>query len=112
MIHKLRLALAAVLVVLFAATLIRLAPPYVRNWKLQGFLNDLSEDSSSNTAAPDVIEARVVGKAASLGIPLHTGDVTVEHRPASLHIRALYVVRIDLPLYTVDLHFRPEAGGA
>ena len=50
-------------------------------------------------------------KASSLGIPLHTGDVTVERHSANLHIRALYVVRVDLPLYTVDLHFRPEAGG-
>lgn len=109
---KFRLALAAVIVLVFAATTTRLAPPYIQNWKLQGYLNDLSEDTSTATTAPAVLEARVLDKASSLGIPLHTGDVTVEHHSSSLHIRALYVIRVDLPLYTVDLHFRPEAGGA
>ena len=108
---KFRLALAALILLGFAATTARLAPPYIQNWKLQSYLNGLSEDASTAAVPPAVLEARVMDKASSLGIPLHTGDVTVERHSANLHIRALYVVRVDLPLYTVDLHFRPEAGG-
>jgi hypothetical protein len=28
-----------------------------------------------------------------------------------LRVDIIYVIRVDLPLYTVDLHFHPAAGG-
>ncbi len=44
-----------------------------------------------------------------MGLPVRTGDVQVAQGANSIKIEVLYVVHIDLPVYTVDLHFRPSA---
>jgi len=107
-----RTVLAVAILIGFAALGIRLIPAYLQSWKFQGYLNDISEDPDSAKLAPAVLEARVLNKAASIGVPLHLGDVQVERQNRGIHIRALYAVHIDLALYSVDLHFHPEAGGA
>lgn len=94
------------------AMVVRLAPPYIQNWKFQRYLNSAAEQPASSAKEVAVIQAQVIGKALSLNIPLKESDVEVEREDSRIHIKALYVVRVDLPGYTVDLHFRPEAGGA
>ena len=37
-------------------------------------------------------------------------NVHIERTADSVHIEVRYLVRVDLPLYTVDLHFYPGAG--
>ena len=62
-------------------------------------------------AQPEVVRARIVDKAGSLGLPVHSSDVSVKRVENALQIEALYVVHVDLIAYVVDLHFRPAAGG-
>ncbi len=89
-----------------------LAPPYVRNWRLQQYLNSLAVDPNAPSRPPEQIASDVSREAAGLGIALDASSVRVVIRGARLSIRAPYVVRVEMPGYAVDLHFRPEAGGA
>jgi hypothetical protein len=88
-----------------------LAPPYVRNWRLQQYLNSLAEDPSVSSQPPEQIASEVSREAARLGIALEASRVRVVIRGGRLSIRAPYLVRVEMPGYAVDLHFRPEAGG-
>ena len=86
-----------------------LLPPYFENWKLQQYLNDLGADPGTAGKTPEVLRANVVNKAAELGLPVHTEDVRVLKAGDALRIEVLYLVRVDLALYSVDLHFRPAS---
>lgn len=99
----------AVLVLLVLAGVL-LVPPYLENWKLQQYLNDLAVDAGASSSPVEVIRANVVNKASELGLPVHTEDVRVA-RPSdgTLKIEVLYVVHVGMSVYTVDLHFRPAA---
>lgn len=94
---------------IMAAIGVLLIPPYVENWKLQSFLNQMAQDPATAQKTPDILRANIIDKAASLGLPVHTDDVRVTQSGDGLKIEVLYIVRIDLPIYTVDLHFRPAA---
>ena len=108
---RLRLA-AGVAVLLFMAALgIRLVPPYVQNWKLQRFLNELMADPATANRPPSEVAAVISTQAGVLGLPVQPADVQVTRLESSFKIEVLYIVHIDLPGYTVDLHFRPVAGG-
>jgi hypothetical protein len=85
-----------------------LIPPYLENFKLQRYLNDLGADEATAKLPVEVIRTNVVNKAAELGLPVHGDDVRVARSPeGQLHIEVLYVVHVDMSLYSVDLHFRP-----
>ncbi len=101
---------AAVLVIVVAVGLV-LIPPYAANWQLQRYVNELTDDPATATQAPGVVQARVLNKAASLGLPVRGEDVSVTSSQGSLRISVLYIVHVDVAGYTVDLHFRPTAGG-
>jgi len=100
----------AVLLILGVIAII-LIPPYVQNFKLQRFVNELIEDPATAGLPPDVIRERVVSRAATLGLPVHGQDVQVKPVHNAIRIDVLYVVHVDVASYTVDLHFRPAAGG-
>lgn len=84
-----------------------LAPPYFENMTFQRYLDSAVESSSS----PEVLKAQIVNKAGQMGLPVHAGDVRVSKTDNGLRVDIVYVIRVDLPLYTVDLHFHPSAGG-
>jgi hypothetical protein len=52
----------------------------------------------------------VLAKAADLGLPVVADNVHIQRAPESVRIEVRYAVHVDLPLYTVDLHFYPGAG--
>jgi Domain of unknown function (DUF4845) len=104
-----RVAAGIGVLVVMAAIGVLLIPPYIENWKLQSFINQLAEDPAIAQKPPEMIRANIVDKAASLGLPVHTDDVRVTKSGDAFRIDVLYVVHVDLPIYTVDLHFRPKA---
>lgn len=91
--------------VLLAVVAGALIPPYFDNMKFQRFLDSAVERSQS----PEVLRAEIVSKAAQLGLPVRAGDVNVTRRGNRLLVEIVYIIRVDLPLYTVDLHFHPSA---
>ena len=84
---------------------IALVPPYLRNMQFQRWLDDLLESPPQ----AELLQAAVVNRAAQLGLPVRSGDVRVTRNGQKTRVEILYVVRVDLPLYTVDLHFHPAA---
>ncbi|MBI3679571.1 MAG: hypothetical protein HY235_04165 [Acidobacteria bacterium] len=104
-----RLAGIAVLValLLFCALLVN---PYVQNWKLQRYLEETAFAPQTQPQPAEVLTASVVDYAARLGLPVKADQVRVSKSEAGVFIEARYFVRVDLLLYTVDLHFRPSAG--
>lgn len=106
-----RIAAGIAVLALLVGMGVLLLPPYVANWKLQHYLVDLTDDSSAASQPAEVVREEIVNKAAALGLPVHEDDVRVTGQGDSLRIEVLYVVHVNLALYTVDLHFRPGAGG-
>ena len=105
-------AIAGVAVLLILAVIaVVLVPPYVQNYKLQRYVNEVIEDPATASVPPETIRDQLVAKAGSLGIPIRGEDVQVKHLPNSTRIDVLYVVHVDVAGYSVVLHFRPAAGG-
>jgi hypothetical protein len=106
-----KIAGVAVLVIL-AAIGAMLTPPYIQNWKLQRYVNGLVDDPATATQPSEAIRDKVVSRGSALGLPVHTGDVQVTRPENSVRIEVLYIVHVDFAGYSVDLHFRPAAGGS
>ena len=100
------LAVLAVLAILG----IRLIPIYLHNQELQQFVEDVGHRDGASTSSDDVLRSRVLAKAADLALPVKADDVHIQRSPEKVHIEVRYAVHVDLPLYTVDLHFYPGAG--
>jgi hypothetical protein len=109
---KWRLATGIAVLVLLALIGFALLPPYISNFQFQQYLNALVGDPASATVPVGQVKDRVVAKATSLGIRLAEQDVHVIRTDSEFKIEVLYLVRVDLTAYSVDLHFRPMAGGA
>lgn len=86
------------------------APIYVDNLKLQGFVADLTRREDTARQTDDRLRQIVVDKATELRLPVKADNVHIQRRPEGLRIDVRYFVRVNLPLYTVDLHFYPGAG--
>ncbi|MGH9657098.1 MAG: hypothetical protein ACRD96_01060 [Bryobacteraceae bacterium] len=107
---RLRLAGAVAILAVGAALGARLTPIYLKNLELQRFVEETTRDAANHTRPDAVLKTRVLEKAAVLGLPLRESNVQVKRPDGAIRIEARYVVRVDLPLYTVDLHFYPGAG--
>ena len=89
-----------------------LMPPYIQNWKLQRYVNGLVDDPATASQPSEAIRDKVVSRGEALGLPVHAGDVQVSRPQNSVRIDVLYIVHMDFAGYSVDLHFRPAAGGS
>jgi hypothetical protein len=106
-----RLAAGGIILSALVLAAVFLAPSYIRNIRLQQFLADMVQQPETYDIPPAMVQARVANAAAQLGIPVSPSQVKVTREGNSLLIEVRYFVRVDLPLYTVDLHFRARGGG-
>jgi hypothetical protein len=93
--------LAAALVYVIAM----LIPPYFQNARFQRFL----DGEVSKPVPPEMLKAEIVNRAAQMGLPLREGDVQITPAGNGLKVDIVYINRVDLKLYTVDLHFHLSA---
>jgi len=81
-----------------------LIPVYLHNMELERFVRDQPAGSD------EAIRQAIVDKGRSLGL-----DIALDHlqikRLAGGETQVRYVVRVTLPLYTVDLHFSSNLKG-
>jgi hypothetical protein len=89
---------------------VRLIPIYFHNQELQQFVEDVTHRPATPTSSDDVLRAWVLEKAANLDLPVAADNVHIARNAASVRMDVRYVVHVNLPLYTVDLHFYPGAG--
>jgi hypothetical protein len=104
--------IAAGIAVLLALLLfaIVLTPIYFHNMELQSFVATLTQSGSGQTTSDIGLRDRILGKAHSLNLPVTADDVHIRHVPDGLRIEVRYFVTVNLPGYTVNLHFYPRAG--
>jgi hypothetical protein len=88
----------------------RLAPYYIRNYEFQQYVEGVTQRVENREKSDDLLRTWMVEKAASLELPVKAENVQVKRSGEALRIDVRYVVRVDLPVYTVDLHFYPGAG--
>jgi hypothetical protein len=105
-----RLAAGAAVLAILAFLGARLFPIYLHNLELQQYVEDVTHRTSSYSASDDVLRTWVLDKAAQLSLPVHADNVHIRRESARLSIDVRYEMRVDLPLYTVNLHFYPGAG--
>ena len=102
-------AAAAVLTALLAFTAM-FAPIYYRNLELQNYVSGVAQRVENQTNSDDVLRTWVLEKAHELDLPVKEDNVHVIRSKEGVRIDVRYFVRVDLPGYTVDLHFYPGAG--
>jgi hypothetical protein len=107
---RLRQAAGVAVLVVLVVLGVRLIPIYVHNQELQQFVEDVTHRAAAPTSSDDVLRSWVLTKAADLELPVVADNVHIQRSPDTVHIEVRYSVRVDLPLYTVDLHFYPGAG--
>jgi hypothetical protein len=88
----------------FAAVMIMLAPVYIDNYRLRGYVRDLAATPSAATTPDDGLRAEVLDRARQLDLPVRSGDITITHTGGKPHLDMKYKVKMDLALYQVDLH--------
>ena len=101
---------AVLLLLLFFAA--RLLPLYLHNYQLQQFVDETTQAVGIQTASDDLLRTRVLEKASDLGLPVTADNVLIKRSAGGMRIDVRYAVRVDLPLYTVNLHFYPGAAAS
>ena len=105
-----RLFGAAVILASLVGFGILLLPVYVRNFQFQRSMAEIASDSESAQRSDDLLRISVIDRAARLGLPIQSGQVQMRRTQGHVSIDVRYAVPIDLPLYSVRLHFHPTAG--
>ena len=105
-----RIALAIVVLGGLVLLGIKIGPIYIHNLQLQSFVGALTARTEALREADDLLRGQVLERARALELPVAPGNVKIVRSPGNVRIDVRYVVRVDLPGYTVDLHFYPGAG--
>jgi hypothetical protein len=108
--RRLRVAAGAAVLAALAYLGLNLIPIYWRNLELQRFVEATAQRVDNQQKPEGVLRAAVVEKAQELRLPVRYDNVRVVRTADGVRIDVRYIARVDLPLYTVDLHFYPGAG--
>ena len=108
--HRLRIAAAVLILIVLTVLGARLLPVYFDNMRLQSYVEGITQAVDNKTRSDDSIRVAVLNRAAFLGLPVKAENVHIKRSEDSTRIDVRYMVRVDFPLYTVDLHFYPGAG--
>jgi len=105
-----RIAAAVVVLGGLVGFLALFTPIYVRNLRLQSYVSELTQSVENTQKSDDLLRTWVLDKAHELSLPVAADNVQIRRSANTLQIDVRYFVRVDLPGYTVDLHFYPGAG--
>jgi hypothetical protein len=105
-----RIALAILILAGMAYAFASFAPIYFHNLELQNYVSDVTQSADNRSKSDDLLRTYVLTKARQLSLPVSEDNVHVVHSADGLRIDVRYFVRVNLPGYTVDLHFYPGAG--
>ncbi len=108
--RRLRQAAGVAVLAILAILGARLIPIYIHNQELQQFVEDVTHRPAAPATSDEVLRAWVLEKAADLDLPVVADNVRIARPAGAVRMDVRYVVRVNLPLYTVDLHFYPGAG--
>ena len=104
-----RTAAGVMVLLLMLVLAARLAPPYLRNLEFQNAMTEVLQRAAASDGSDAAILKGVLDQAARLGLRVDPKDVRVRRAQGWLQVELRYEVPVGLPLYSVDLHFRPRA---
>jgi len=107
---KWRIAAGVLVLAALAAFGVVLTPLYYHNYLFQHFVSEAAQRVENKTKSDELLREWIVDKASALDLPVKAADVHIKRSDAGLRIDVIYAVRVDLPGYTVKLHFYPGAG--
>ena len=107
--RRLRLAVAFLLLGVFLYISAGLTPYFLRNLRLQRSLEEITRSGEIFTQPEKSVRGQVMERARRLGIPVKEEDVQVEISQDREQMVVRYRVEVNLPGYTVYLHFAPSA---
>jgi len=105
-----RIALGIAVLLGFLLLSLVLTPIYLHNLQLQSFVANLTQSASEQPADDSALRGRILDKANRLNLPVKADDVHILRSAGGLRIDVRYFVTVNLPGYTVNLHFYPGAG--
>ena len=107
-----RIAVAALILAVLGLVLAVCAPYYFRNLRFQNYVAGLTRNVENREQPDASLRALVLQRAQQLELPITADNVhiTREADGALKHIDVRYMVPIELPGYSVKLHFYPGAG--
>lgn len=105
-----RIAAAVAVLAALAYFTALFAPIYFRNMELQNYVAEVARDPANHSRPDDLLRSRVLDRAYQLELPVKPDNIRITRSQDGLRIAVRYFVRVDLPGYTVDLHFYPGAG--
>ncbi|HZS52284.1 MAG TPA: hypothetical protein VFA54_15555 [Bryobacterales bacterium] len=102
--------LAAALLAVFLYVVSSLAPSFFADFEFTRYLEEIARSPQIHTQPPGAVRDQIVERAKQLHLPVKEGDVQVEVSGGSARVSVRYLVQVNLPGYTVKLHFAPSAG--
>lgn len=106
---KWRMAAGVLVLLVLLLFGVELIPVYYHAFQFQRFVSATTKSVENQTKSDDLLRDWVLDKAASLNLPVKADDVRIKRWPEGMQIEVRYAVRVDLPGYTVNLHFFPGA---
>ena len=82
-----------------------LAPLYLHAFELHEYVSGLTNDAANRDRSDDGLVRMVLAKSRSLNLPVTADGVQITRGAGDLRIEVHYRVKVDLPGYTVELHF-------
>ena len=104
-----RIAGGVTVLLLMLALATRLVPPYLKNLEFQKALTEVLRRAADSAGSDETIVKEVMEQAARLSLRVNPKDVHLRRAQGWLRIEVFYEVPVGLPMYSVDLHFRPRA---
>jgi hypothetical protein len=110
--QKVRLAVAILVFAALIGSLFMMVPPYLDNLRLQRGIKSILSRPDIVTATEDSIRNAVAARAVEDGMSISRSQIRVEKVADLVRVEVIYTVRVEFPLYSVDLHFRPSAASS
>jgi hypothetical protein len=86
----------------FAAVL---TPVYIHAFQLREFVSGLTRSVDSRGRPDAVLTNMILAKSSSLNLPVTAPGVQITRNGGDVRIDVRYQVKVELPGYTVELHF-------
>jgi hypothetical protein len=99
-----RIAAGVAVLGAFLCFLVLLVPVYLRNLQFQHFLREMP------AASDEMSQQAILNKGHSLGLDITPDHLQIRHPPGGGPTVVRYVIRVTIPLYSVDLHFSSNLG--
>jgi hypothetical protein len=105
-----RLVAGCLVLAAIAFFAILFAPMYIRNFKLQNYVDEMTHRVENEKQSDNVLRGWILDKAHQLALPVTEDNVHVYRSADGLRIDVQYSVTVSAPFYRVELHFYPGAG--